>query len=53
MSVSRESNVQSRKGMFSARDGRLLSHNPYQPLDYVGALYSGRLGLFVAIPKRA
>ncbi len=35
VSVSRESNEQSQKGMSLARDGRLLSHNPYQLLDYV------------------
>jgi len=37
MFVSRETKEQSREGMSSVR--RLLLHNPYQPLDYVGVLY--------------
>jgi hypothetical protein len=43
VSVSRESKEQFRRGMSSASDGRLLSHYPYQLLNYVEALYSGRL----------
>jgi len=43
VSVSCESEQQSRKDMSAARDGPLLSHNPYKLLDYVFVLYSGRL----------
>ncbi len=47
MSVSRESKEQARMCTSSASDGRILSHNLYQLLDYLGAFFSGRLNSII------